>query len=74
MFSLVRVGRPAVVRIAIPTTASGVVLARVGGVVMGDAIDEVADNAALVRFGLVLWVTGAGTIDIAHAATAGRVL
>lgn len=76
-FSLVRVGRPAIERIAIATTASGVVVGGVGGVArgvaVGDAIDESVDNAALVLF-VLSRVTGAGTIDVAHAAAAGRVL
>lgn len=66
-FGLVCVGRPALVRIAVPTTASGVVLGRV---VMRDAIGEVLGR--LVN--LASRVTGAGTIDVACAAAAGRIL
>lgn len=40
--------------------------------VTGDATDNVAENAAMVRF--VRNVTGARTINVARAAAAGRVL
>lgn len=71
-FSLVRVERPAIERIAIPTAASGVVygvLGRVTGMVTGDATDDVTENTAMMRF--VRNVTGAGTIDVARTAAAG---
>ena len=92
--SLARVGRRALVGIAIPASAGGVVVVRkvvvrmvvvrvmvvrvmvVRGagaltrIITRDAADQIAEDT----FGMVRSVTGAGAIDVADAATAGRVL
>ena len=77
--TLVRVGRFALVRIAIPTSAGGMVLGRWVGALArgatGDLTNEVAEDTGMVRFVIVSVAgAGAGAIDVAHAAAAGRVL
>jgi hypothetical protein len=70
--SLVRVGRCAIVGIAIAASAGGVVLGRVEAlarVITRDTINQRAEDA----FVIVRGVAGAGAIDVADAAAAGRV-